>query len=54
MKDFVASIRKFETRKQQAEYILLNYKMSNRSQFVFSLLDGKELTKEQLIKLMTS
>ena len=53
MKQFVSSIRKFDTRKQQAEYINLTYGKMNRSWFVFNLLDGKELSKLQLIKLVS-
>lgn len=53
MKDFVTSIRNFETRKQQAEHIITSYGKANKASFVFSLLDGKELTREQLIKLFS-
>lgn len=52
MKDFVQSIRGFETRKEQANHIITTYGNSNRSSFVFSLLDGKELDDNQKIKLM--
>lgn len=51
MKEFVSSIRNFENRKQQAEYIISSYGKTNRSSFVFCILDGKELTNEQLVKL---
>jgi hypothetical protein len=50
MKDFVQSIRGFETRKEQARHIQTTY--GNRSSFVFSLLDGKELENNQKIKLI--
>jgi T4 RnlA family RNA ligase len=50
MKDFCCSIRSFETRKQQAEHILMTYK--TRSSYVFNLLDGKELTDAQWNKLI--
>jgi hypothetical protein len=52
MKKFVSSLKYFETRKHQAEHILESYGNTNRASFVFTLLDGKELSKEQLIKLM--
>ena len=53
MKDFVQSIRGFETRKKQAEHINMTYSKSNKSSYVFSILDGKELTDLQLTKLVT-
>lgn len=53
MREFVLSIRNFETRKQQAEHVITSYGKQNRASFVFSLLDGKELSREQLIKLMS-
>jgi hypothetical protein len=52
MKDFVHSIRGFENRKQKAEHINITYGHSNRSSFVFNLLDGKELSNSQFIKLI--
>lgn len=52
MKDFVNSIRGFENRKQQAEHILSTYGHQQRSSFVFSLLNGKELDDNQIFKLM--
>jgi hypothetical protein len=52
MKDFVHSIRKIETRKQQAEFITTAYKNTNRTQFVFCILDGKEFSNSQYIKLL--
>lgn len=52
MKDFVQSIRGFKTRKEKANYIITTYGNSNRSSFVFSLLDGKELDDNQKIKLI--
>ena len=52
MKDFVKSIRGFKTRKQQAEHILTTYGNVNRSSFVFSLLDGKEISNIQILKLI--
>ncbi len=52
MKSFVATIQKYETRKEQANTILENYQSTDRTGMVFNLLDGKELTNDQLIKLM--
>lgn len=52
MKEFVHSIRGFETRKQQAEHIITTYGKSNRSSYVFCLLDEKDLSEIQLIKLI--
>jgi T4 RnlA family RNA ligase len=52
MKEFCHSIRGFETRKQQAEHIITTYSNSKRESIVFSLLDNKELNKQQLIKLL--
>lgn len=53
MKDFVEVMKKYPTRKEQAEQIVSAYGGSiNRSGMVFNLLDGKDLTNEQLIKLM--
>jgi len=52
MKDFCSSIRGFENRKQQAEHIMTTYK--SRSSYVFNLLDGKELSDIQWIKLISS
>ena len=43
-------IRKVETRKEQAEMIKRNFQ--ENSSFVFSILDGKILTKEQWTKLI--
>ena len=52
MKEFVQSIRGFENRKDQAQHILTTYRNTNKSSFVFSLLDGKELDDIQIFKLM--
>lgn len=52
MKEFVASIRNFETRKQQAEHILATYSKAGRAPFVFTLLDHKPLCSSQLAKLI--
>ncbi len=52
MKDFVKSIRNFETRKQQAEFIIATYTNTNRTSYIFHMLNNKELTNEHKIKLM--
>ena len=43
-------IRKVETRKEQAEMIKRNF--NENSSYVFSILDGKEITKQQYEKLI--
>lgn len=48
--EVVHDIRKVETRKKQAEMILRNFK--DNSSFVFSVLDGKIINKEQWTKLI--
>jgi hypothetical protein len=52
MVDFVASIRSFNSRKDQARHIISSYGKYGRAPFVFSILDGKQLEKNQLIKLI--
>jgi len=54
MKDFVRTIEKYSTRKEQAQQIISSYggEKNNRASMVFTLLDGKNLSNEQLIKLM--
>jgi T4 RnlA family RNA ligase len=52
MNEFVLSIRNFENRKDQAQHIISTYGKLERSSFVFSILDGKQLSKNQLIKLI--
>jgi hypothetical protein len=52
MKEFAQSIRGFETRKQQAEHINATFGSSQKSSYVFCLLDGKQLTEIQLDKLI--
>ena len=49
--EVVHDIRKVETRKEQAEMILRNFK--DNSSYVFSILDNKPLSKLQWIKLIT-
>jgi hypothetical protein len=48
--DMIHDIRKVETRKEQAEMITRNYK--ENSSYAFSILDNKEITKQQWIKLL--
>jgi T4 RnlA family RNA ligase len=48
--DVVHDIRKVESRKEQAEMIKRNYQQN--SSYVFSILDNKEINKQQWIKLM--
>jgi hypothetical protein len=52
MKEFCNSIRNFENRKKQAEHIMKSYSSSQKTAYVFSLLDGKELSEIQLIKFI--
>jgi hypothetical protein len=48
--DMIHDIRKVQTRKEQAEMIIRNYK--ENSSYAFSILDNKEITKPQWIKLI--
>lgn len=54
MKDFIATIKGYSTRKEQARAITSSHEgiNNNRSSMLFTLLDGKELSKEQLTKLI--
>lgn len=52
IKDLVRGIKGFKTRKEQAQYILTTYKNCNRAPLAFSVLDGKEITRVQYIKLL--
>ena len=52
MKEFAHTMGRFETRKEQARYVMENYGKSKKSSFVFDILDGKELSSSQLTKLM--
>lgn len=53
MTEFVdTKVRKLSTRKDQAQLVLSAYGNTNRASYVFALLDGKTLTKDQLKKLM--
>ncbi len=50
--DFVASIRNFENRKQQAKHILDTFSSTKRAPLAFNVLDGKEITHAQKILLI--
>jgi len=52
VKDFIHSIRGFKTRKEQAQCILTTYKNCNKAPLAFSVLDNKEITRVQYIKLL--
>ena len=49
--EIVHDIRKFKSRKEQAEMIKRNYK--ENSSYVFSILDNKPISKTQWVKLIT-
>jgi hypothetical protein len=51
MKEFVKPL-KLVSRKDAAQKIISSYGNSNRASFCFSILDGKELTKDQNKKLL--
>ena len=46
------SLQPLPNRRAQAEKVISSYSVSNRASMVFSLLDGKNLTDEQLAKLL--
>jgi len=53
MNNFVNKIKTLPTRKEQAIAVFSAYgKESNKSSYIFTILDGKSLTKEQLKKLL--
>jgi hypothetical protein len=53
MTKFADSLKSLPNRKEQALVVFSSYgKESNRSSFIFSILDGKPLSKEQLKKLI--
>lgn len=52
MKNFVKTLNIYETRKEKAKSIIENFSKSERESIVFSLMDGKELNKEQIKKLI--
>lgn len=51
MKNFVDSLKNL-SRKEAAEKIIKNYGQTNRASFCFCLLDNKELTSDQIKKLL--
>jgi predicted CopG family antitoxin len=53
MESFINTIKHYPTRKEQAQQIIASYSgETNRSSMLFTLLDGKKLSNDQLIKLM--
>ena len=53
MNDFVNNrLRSLPTRKEQAQLVISSYGETNRASFLFKLLDGKSLGKEEYKKLM--
>lgn len=54
MESFIDTIKHYPTRKEQAQQIISSYgtEKNSRSSMLFTLLDGKKLSKEQLVKLM--
>lgn len=52
MIELINSIRGFENRKQQADYINLSYKKTNKSNYLFCILDGKDITNKQKIEIL--
>ena len=53
MREFVKhKLLVLPSRREQAQIVLGAYGNTNRSSYVFALLDGKELTKDQYKKLM--
>lgn len=54
MKEFIKVIKPYSSRKEQAQAIMSSYggESNNRSAMLFTLLDGKELTKEHYTKLL--
>jgi len=54
MQEFIRGMSKFESRKEQALAIIQSYggEKNNKSGMCFKILDGKELSKEDYIKLM--
>ena len=49
---FVEKIKLLNTRKEQAQLVISSYGETNRASFLFKLLDGKSLGKEEYKKLM--
>lgn len=52
MKLFVENVKSLTTRKEQAISIISSYGNSNRAMFVFKILDGKQLEKDDIKKLL--
>jgi hypothetical protein len=54
MYGFIDTIKHYSTRKEQAQQIISSYGggQNNRESMLFNLLDGKDLSKDQLMKLM--
>jgi hypothetical protein len=53
MNSFVNNrLRSLPTRKEQAQLVISSYGETNRASFLFKLLDGKSLGKEEYKKLM--
>jgi hypothetical protein len=52
IKKFLKSIKYCKTRKEKANEIINTYERKKLTSFVFTILDGKELSNDQLIKLM--
>ena len=54
MNNFINTIKDYPTRKEQAQQIMLSYGIDkkNISSMLFTLLDNKKLSNDQLIKLM--
>jgi hypothetical protein len=54
MKEFIRVIKDYPTRKEQAQSILSSYggEKNNKASMLFNLLDSRELSKEQLVKLV--
>lgn len=51
LEDFVHGLESCPTRKEQARYIIETHGENNRSSFCFTLLDGKGLSEEMIIKI---
>lgn len=52
MHGFIDKIKSLETRKEQALQIINSYGKTNRASMLFTLLDNKELTKDNVKKLI--
>jgi hypothetical protein len=54
IKNFCLQLKNLKTRKEQAEYIIKTYAAKNKTQYAFSIIDGKDIQKNQLKKLICS